>query len=189
VARFPAPFGHDFPNLDRALTENVPVLCTLLVGFIGLLFVTVATLSDIDKSFHEVVYRPLLVWGPALFSASGRSFTLRIAGLDCLLFYLAVLSIIYARMSEYRDLVTDDRLTELRKDQLFVNEQARLDRRRRRYVTTCMIFFNCAVSSLPLAFLPITHQRWHQGFVIDVVAVVLLFSFWSNRQRLPDLFR
>jgi hypothetical protein len=158
VARFPAPFGHDFPNLDRALTENVQVLCTLLVGFIGLLFVTVATLSDIDKSFHEVVYRPLLVWGPALFSASGRSFTLRIAGLDCLLFYLAVLSIIYARMSE-------------------------------RYVTTCMIFFNCAVSSLPLAFLPITHQRWHQGFVIDVVAVVLLFSFWSNRQRLPDLFR
>lgn len=190
MAKFPAPFGSDFPNLERALVENVPVLCTLLVGFVGLLFVTVATLPDIDKTFHEVSYRPLVIFPPVLFSIGGRAFALWISGLDCLFFYFAVLSIIYARMSDYRNLISETALAAQRcAEPLLAAEQARLDRRREKFVTLCMLAFNGGICSLPLALLPATHQRWHQSIVINGAIALLIFSLVSNRQRLSTLFR
>jgi hypothetical protein len=152
MAQFPAPFGEDFPNLERALSENIPVLCGLLVGFAGLLFITVATLPDIDKNLHPIIYRPLVMYGPTLASAGGKAFALWITGVDCLLFYLAVVSIIYARMSQYRDLISEPALVMLRKQEpLIAEEENRLNRRRNRYVTSCMVLFNCAIISLPIS--------------------------------------
>ncbi len=184
MARFPAPFGQDFPNLERALIENVPVLCTLLVGFVGLLFVTVATLPEISQSFHRVTYRPLVISGPSIFSCPGKDFSLWVSGMDCLLFYLSVVSIIYARMSQYRDLVSGTALAWLRqREPLVAGEEQRLDRRRERYVTTCMLLFDTGISSLPLALIPISDKRSHQSVVIDLVILLFIYSFWALRTR------
>jgi hypothetical protein len=184
MASFPAPFGQDFPNLEKALTENVPVLCTLLVGFIGLLFVTIATVDTKDV-MHVVSYRPLIVTCPEIFEAPGKNFTLWITGTDCLLFYLAVLSIIYARMSQYRDLVSDTDLAALRlREPLVSEEEKRLDRRRDSYVTICMFLFNTGISSLPLALIPFTDKRSRQSLVIDLVIVLLAYSVWALKGRL-----
>jgi hypothetical protein len=186
---FPAPFGEDFPNLERGLSENIPVLCGLLVGFAGLLFVTVATLSDIDKSLHIVDYRPLVLLGPTLVNIAGKVFLLWLSGVACLFFYLAVVSIIYARMSQYRDLVSESELVRLRtQEPLVVEEEQRLNRRRNRYVTSCMILFNCAIISLPVSLLPlIVEKRWVQSLVIDVSILFLVYTFWAMRKRLLQL--
>lgn len=184
MARFPAPFGQDFPNLEEALTENVPVLCTLLVGFVGLLFVTIATV-DTEHAIHAVTYRPLIVACPQIFEVPGKNFVLWVTGIDCSLFYLAVVSIIYARMSQYRHLVTDTALAEMRQEEpLIGEEEKRLDRRRESYVTICMFLFNTGISSLPLALIPFTDKRSRQSIVIDLVIVLLLYSVWALKGRL-----
>lgn len=184
MASFPAPFGQDFPNLEKALTENVPVLCTLLVGFIGLLFVTIATV-DTKEVMHTVTYRPLIVGCPQVFEVPGKNFTLWVAGIDCLLFYLAVVSIIYARMSQYRGLVSNAELIALReREPLVREEEKRLDRRRESYVTICMFLFNTGISSLPLALIPFTDKRSRQSIVIDLVVVLLIYSVWALKGRL-----
>jgi hypothetical protein len=187
---FPAPFGEDFPNLERALSENIPVLCGLLVGFAGLLFVTAATLPDIDKILHDVTYRPLILSNPTVVSVSGRAFVLLFTGVDCLLFYLSVISIIYARMSQYRDLVSEAELRTLRaQEPLVVEEEQRLDRRRNRYVTSCMIMFNCAITSLPVSLLALLSKRWIQSVILNLFVIMLFWSFWATRRRLVSLFR
>jgi hypothetical protein len=187
---FPAPFGEDFPNLERALSENIPVLCGLLVGFAGLLFVTVATLPDIDKVLHSIEYRPLIVCDPTIASFDGRAFVLWFTGADCLLFYLAVISIIYARMSQYRDLVSEAELRTLRaQEPLVLEEERRLDKRRNRYVTNCMLLFNCAIVSLPFSFVVLLPKRWLQSVLLNLFLLILCYSFWATRRRLVSLFR
>jgi hypothetical protein len=187
---YPAPFGEDFPNLEKALSENIPVLCGLLVGFAGLLFVTVATLPDIDKVLHSIEYRPLIVYDPTIASLDGRTFVLWFSGVDCLLFYLAVISIIYARMSQYRDLVSEAKLRRLRtQEPLVVEEERRLDNRRSRYLTYCMVLFNWAIVSLPFSFVALLPKRWLQSILLNVFVLILLYTFWATRRRLLSLFR
>jgi hypothetical protein len=118
--------------------------------------------------------------GKILFSGS--------AELIVCFFYFAVVFIIYARMSQYRDLISESRLRRLRvKEPLIVEEEKRLDHRRNRYVTSCMTLFNCAIISLPISLLSLTERRWLQSLVIDLAVLIFGYSLWATRRRLKKL--
>src|SRR4051794_22029962 len=138
MARFPAPFGEEFPNLEPTLGEVVPVFCTILAGFAGLLFVASATAPDLEKGVHEVWVRPLVIFGPAFGPVAGKGFLLWVSAVDFFLFYGTVISVIYAKMLQYRGIIGHVDLHRVLKDPVVHREATRLDQRRALCITACI---------------------------------------------------
>ena len=148
----PKVLGRTFPNPIESLEENIPLLGSILMGFEGLLFVTVATSGESEARAN---FEPLL----GLFSNSNltlnrRGFVLSVAGTSFALFYVSLLLMVYSRMSRFRHLMSpDDIKKEIDGDQTnggelardIENEIRRLDQRRFRFSVFSMLAFNTAV--------------------------------------------
>jgi hypothetical protein len=90
-----------FPNLVPALEDLMPVICTLLVGFVGVVYITIGTTHD---KLPDVVFQPLLVFRPDInmdFKAKG--FLLTTSGLSSVFLYFCVVAMILSRMAARED--------------------------------------------------------------------------------------
>ena len=108
--RLPVPLQSAFPNLVEALEELMPLLCTLLVGFEGLVFVTVATLHD---KLPAVVFEPLLGISPKsiIMIFDTNRLILILSGISSSLLYFCVINMVYSRMFRSSHLLGNDAVT------------------------------------------------------------------------------
>jgi hypothetical protein len=90
-----------FPNLVHALEDLMPVICTLLVGFVGVVYITIGTTHD---KLPDVVFQPLLVFRSdfnVAFEAKG--FLLTTSGLSLVFLYFCVVTMTLSRMAARED--------------------------------------------------------------------------------------
>ena len=187
MSTLPEPLSSTFPNLIEALEENMPLLCTILVGFEGLAFVTVAASHD---PFPEVA---LLAFPLISFRFNARPFIMTTSGSSCLLLYFSVMFMVYSRMSRYKHLLTKAEIVLFverdRELQLVVEKAIRsLDSRRFVCAISCMFTFNTAITLIPISVLIFAPTLiFSVGVDLLIVSWVVSVYFLVRTARSPRI--
>lgn len=149
VDKMPLPdaLRRTYPNLIEALEEDIPSLCTILAGFEGLVFITVATLHE---ELPKTTFRPLMFATYLQTSWMTKGLVVMLSGLACVFLYLSVIAMVYSRMSRFRHLVAASELKSvvLADPDLIpiIERDVRIrDKRRFRLANTSMFCFNTAL--------------------------------------------
>jgi hypothetical protein len=181
---YPEPLGNDFIDLSNVLEENLPVLCTLLFGFEGLLFVTVATLDKMNVDIKNITFQYLIFWSAlSSHSIEPRTFIMIFSGLSCSFLYLSVISVIYSRLSRYDSIISADVLTNYRQNNLYNKRLEEFDRRRSRLTNLSMLFFNLGITLLPISVLGFLYgwfRPWLFSVLVYLFVVVFLYSLYRQ---------
>jgi hypothetical protein len=177
----PPPVGDDFPNFSRALETNLPLLCTILVGVTGLLFVTVATVETLPK--HEIIFT-LLPWRdhPAIPVPLEFRSVIMVLSLLCSLFYIVsgYFSVV-AQMFDHRSAVEQGLIKP--HSQYWPAYERRLDRFRRQHLIMSMYAFNISTVIFPLPLL-LMLQNTLMSVAFYVYIAILSLIGWFVRSRI-----
>ncbi|MBV9480057.1 MAG: hypothetical protein JO249_04790 [Acidobacteria bacterium] len=169
----------DSPNYIEALEEIIPLLCTILFGFEGLLFVGVA-LSD--QSFGVTTFHEIPFWQK---NVNVKTLLLAISGACCVLLYISVMAILYCRMKRYKHLISDVDLAILLDDPQHgdqVHDQIdTLERARLIYSNISIITFNAAV----IVLLPISGFIFIKNDIMLSIVTDCLFLIWLISFTVP----
>jgi hypothetical protein len=177
----PPPVGDDFPNFSRALETNLPLLCTILVGVTGLLFVTVATVENLPK--HDIMFR-LLPWRdhPAItLDAELRNIVMVLSLVCSLLYIVSGYFSVVAQMFDHRAAIEQGLIKP--HSQYWPAYERRLDKRRRQHLLISMYAFNISTIMFPLPLLLLLQNSLMSGALYVYVAIIGLMGWLIGARK------
>lgn len=90
------PWNRKYPNWDRVIDDVIPLICTLLFGFSGTFFVSIAVA---DKAQVNEFSQTNLGWF-VIPEIEAKDAILILSGISSIAFFASVLSAIYSKLSD-----------------------------------------------------------------------------------------
>ena len=166
----------DMPNWHDAVQTNIPVISSILTGFLGGLFVTVATSES--PSLVNPVTASVFGWCPIQLPISQAGLVMILSGIAALLFLNSVIYSMRSQASDYEAIPVDRRIgrpPQSLRDFWETNTE--------RFADISLSIFNMGIAITPFTVLPFVPPSVIPVFLLVVIGYEL-FAFFFKR-RLP----
>jgi hypothetical protein len=166
----------DFPNLQKSIETNVPVISSIIMSFLTGLFVALATSEN--KILSSPVVLRVYEWYHIQIPLSKSGVAMILSGSAAMCFLFSVMYSMKAQASDY------DALPENKKPKQVPDIIQSYFRESTIYFTKwSLVAFNMGLAIFPLVLLPFIKEDY------NVLFLVLLLVFYSyslfNRRKLP----
>lgn len=166
-----APLGTDLPNFVPALTQNLPILCTILVGIEGLLFVTIGAAKDLPREY--IIFFPFILIDSPRMMLPLRD-TVMLVSLICLIAYIVAgyLSVL-AQMNDMGAAVREGRVDPNAPG--YPSVLAKVNEEQGKQIEKARSVFNLGTGIFPLSLICLLSDRLFST-MFDIYALLMIIS-------------
>lgn len=166
----------DIPNWQDAVQTNIPVISSILTGFLGSLFVTVVTSEN--PNLDGPVAASFFGWCPVQIPVSQADLAMSLSGLAAILFLNSVIYGMRAQASDYEAIPINRRIGRA-PDSLRIFWETNTER----FADKSLSLFNLGIAITPFTVVAFIPPYVIPAFILLIIGYEL-YAFFSRR-RLP----